>query len=39
MGKKRGLRRCSKKGEARWDDKPINFYVDKQHKKCICSAA
>ena len=32
MEKKRGLPRCSKKGEAICDDKVINFFEDEQHK-------
>ena len=35
--KKQGLPTCSKKGEAIYDDKLINFFEDKQHEKCICS--
>ena len=34
--KKRGLPRCSKKGEAICHGKLVNFFEDEEHKRCIC---
>ena len=34
---KHGFAACAKKGEAICDDKLVNFFKQKDHKKCICS--
>ena len=36
--RKRGLLACAKKGEAISGDKLVNFFKEKEHENCSCSA-